>query len=229
MGNPGYILYSSPGTAGMAPHAALEEIGADFEIRLVDITKGQHYDEEYLALNPNARVPTLVDGDAVLFESAAILMYLSDKHPEAALAPDVGTIERGHYYQWLTFLTNSVQQTLMRYHQTYQFADEENAAANVKANAMRWLDGWWRKLDVALDPGPYLLGSTYYGCDLYLYMLTQWSLGTASAATDHDNLHRLIELVRERPAVQRMLTTEGMADGYLLTLPPKRVQDSPLV
>ena len=58
----------------MAPHAALEEIGADFEIRLVDITKGQHYDEEYLALNPNARVPTLVDGDAVLFESAAILM-----------------------------------------------------------------------------------------------------------------------------------------------------------
>ena len=60
-------------------------------------------------------------------------------------------------------------------------------------------------------------------------MLTQWSLGTASAATDHDNLRRLIELVRERPAVQRMLTTEGMADGYLLTLPPKRAQDSPLV
>ena len=69
--------------------AALEEIGADYELSLVDTSAGQHRSPEYLRINPNGLLPTLVTQDgAALCESAAILLYLCDRHPEAKLAPE---------------------------------------------------------------------------------------------------------------------------------------------
>ena len=65
-------LYYYPGNASLLPHMALREAGAPFELRLVDRTKNAQNSAEYLALNPNGRIPTLIDGDLVLFETAAI-------------------------------------------------------------------------------------------------------------------------------------------------------------
>ncbi len=108
-----YQLHYFPANANAAPHMVLEEIGAKYELCLVDRATKAQKSKEYLKINPNGRIPTLVDGDLVLFEAAAIVLHLADRHPEAGLAPAVGTADRSRFYQWLTFLTNSLQEELM--------------------------------------------------------------------------------------------------------------------
>ena len=89
-----YQLYYSPGKANLAPHMLLEEIGAPYELVAVDTERGAHRDAAYLKLNPNGRLPVLVDGDLVLYETAAICLHLADRHPEAGLAPALGSAAR---------------------------------------------------------------------------------------------------------------------------------------
>jgi glutathione S-transferase len=92
-----YKLFYSPGSAAIAPHAALEETGAPFELVRVDMQAGGPKRPEYLALNPHGRVPTLVADGAPVYEAAAICMLLAERHPEAGLAPRPGTRARALY------------------------------------------------------------------------------------------------------------------------------------
>ena len=78
-------LYYYPGNASLVPHMMLREIGVQFELRLVDRGQNAQQSPEYLKLNPSGRIPVLVDGDHVLFETAAIALYLADRFPEAGL------------------------------------------------------------------------------------------------------------------------------------------------
>ena len=78
---------------------ALEELGVDFELVLVDRTSEQQKSSEYLNLNPTGRIPTLVDGDLVIYESAAICLHLCDKHPQANLVPANGDPARAQTRQ----------------------------------------------------------------------------------------------------------------------------------
>jgi glutathione S-transferase len=98
-----YTLYYSPGTASMAVHLALIEIGAPHRLELVDFERKAQRSEAYLRLNPLGQVPTLVIDDRPYTESAALLMMLADRHPEADLAPPPGTPERNAWYQWQVF------------------------------------------------------------------------------------------------------------------------------
>src|SRR6516165_3522905 len=80
-------LYYAPGACSLAPHIALEEVGAPFELSRIDLTANQQNSPEYLRINPKGRVPALVDGDWVLAEAPAILRYIAARHPAAALRP----------------------------------------------------------------------------------------------------------------------------------------------
>ena len=89
-------LHYFPGNASMAPHVLLEEIGAPFELALVDRTVQAHHSPDYLKLNPNGKIPVLVDGELVLYETAAICLYLAQRHPGAHLLPEAGTAAHAH-------------------------------------------------------------------------------------------------------------------------------------
>ena len=82
-----YGLHYYPANANAAPHMLLEEIGAQYELILVDRAVNGQKSKEYLKINPMGRIPTLVDQDLVLFEAAAIVLHLVDAHPDAGLAP----------------------------------------------------------------------------------------------------------------------------------------------
>jgi glutathione S-transferase len=102
-------LHYYPSTAAMMPHILLEEIGVPYQRVLVDRMKDAHKAPDYLQLNPNGLIPVLIDGDLVLYETAAICLHLSDTHPQAGLAPPLGSPERAHGYKWLMWLTNTRQ------------------------------------------------------------------------------------------------------------------------
>jgi len=210
-----YALYYYPGNASMAPHMALEEIGAPFELRLVDRAKNAHKAPDYLRLNPNGLIPVLADSDLVLFESAAICLHLADRHPEAKLVPPLGTAERAQLYKWLIHLTNTVQAELITYFYPERQTDDAAAATQVKAHAEARVGGMLDRIEAALaERGPYLLGDAVSVADLYLLMLSRWTRGFAKPARNRPALRRLLDRVAERPAVQRVFAKEGVAAPF---------------
>ena len=102
-----YTLYYSPGSASMVVHLVLLELGVPYSLEKVDFDKGAQRSAEYLRLNPRGQVPTLVIDGEPHIESAALLMLLAERHPEARLAPAPGSPLRADWYQWIAFCTNS--------------------------------------------------------------------------------------------------------------------------
>ena len=213
-------LHYYPGTAAMTPHILLEEIGAPFELVLVDRMADAHKAPAYLKLNPNGLIPVLTDGDLVLYESAAICLYLCDSYPQAALAPAVGTVARAHFYKWLAWLTNTLQTTLIVYFYPERWVNEGNVAgaAEVKAQAQRKVGALLDQLDAELarHGGPWLLGENYSALDPFAMMLCRWTRGFSSApARDRPHLAPYLQRVLARPAVQRVFAAEQLAQPWV--------------
>jgi glutathione S-transferase len=102
-------LYFNPQSRAVIARWMLDECGVDYQIVLVDLLKGEHKTPEFLGINPAGKLPALVDGDARIFESAAICLYLGDKFPEANLAPRIGAPERGRYLSLMVYSTSQVE------------------------------------------------------------------------------------------------------------------------
>lgn len=106
-------LYGTPPTRALRVMWLLNELGLDYEMLPVSILQGENRQPDFLALNPAAKVPVLVDGSLVLTESAAIQLYLAEKHPEAGFIPEV-LEDRTQMYRWIFFLMSEIEQPLWR-------------------------------------------------------------------------------------------------------------------
>jgi len=203
-----YVLHYSPGTASMVVHLALLEAGLPHRLELVDF--GQPRSADYLRLNPRGQVPTLVAGDEVITESAAILLWLGDRHPEAGLAPAIDDPLRGLYLQTVAALSNPLMATyrLWFYPQDLDHAEHPPA---LRAALQARIEASWARFDAQLaDRGPYLLGERFSGADLYATMLMRWSRNMPRTALAWPALARLAGLVKARPSWQRLCEVEGL-------------------
>ena len=210
-----YELFYSPDTASLAPHFVLEEIGAPFSLTLVDRARDAQKSPTYLARNPLGRVPTLVDGDLVLFESAAICLHLADRHPEARLAPRLATDERAHLYKWLMLLTNTVQPDHMAFFYPERYTTDSNGIDAVAAASEQRLSRTYAVIDEALRrDGPYLLGRDASVADFYLLMLIRWGAKQRNHPKYFSGIRRCAELLLQRASVQRAATTERLEPIY---------------
>ena len=106
-------LYGAPPTRALRVIWLLNELGLKYEMRPVNILAGETKGDEFRSLNPAAKVPVLVDGDIVLTESAAIQLYLAEKHAEAGFIPDAPE-DRAQMYRWIFFLVTEIEQPLWR-------------------------------------------------------------------------------------------------------------------
>jgi glutathione S-transferase len=204
-------LYYIPGAASLAVHAALEEVGAEYRLVRVFKQHGKIEPAELGRLNPHRRVPTMVDDGLVMYESAACVMHLSDLHPQAGLAPPVGTHERALWYRWLTYLTNTVQAAFMVYFYPTRVTDDEGASATIARTTAASLAEMRDFLERELAAGgPYLLGERFTSADLYLCMLTRWGRRLDPKWWDQPMLGAHFWRVRERPALQRVWEQEGL-------------------
>jgi glutathione S-transferase len=101
----GITLYHSPASRAFMAYWMLEELGVPFDVRTVDIRKGEQKQPDYLKLNPAGKVPTLTDGEVVVSENPAIAIYLADRYGYGGLAPRIEDPERGAYLKWMVFST----------------------------------------------------------------------------------------------------------------------------
>jgi len=106
-------LYGFGPTRSLRAQWGLRELGLEFEFIPVNLQAGEHKRPEFLAINPAGKVPVLIDGDLVLTESAAIVLYLAEKYPEKGLMP-TALKDRAQVYRWVMFAMTELEQPLWR-------------------------------------------------------------------------------------------------------------------
>lgn len=216
-----FELHHCPSSAAMAPHLLLEELGVPFTLTPVDPAQKAHKTPAYLALNPNGLIPVLVDrrhgGELVLYETAAICLHLVDTHPQAALAPPLGSAARAHFYKWLVWLTNTLQATLIVYFYPERWADDAAAIAQVQAHAQARVAPLLDQIDAELarHGGPWLLGAHFSAVDAYAFMLCRWTRRFDRPARSLPALASYLERCLARPAFPAVMVREGLVAPYV--------------
>ena len=206
-----YSLYYAPGAASLVVHWLLIELGAPHELRLVDTQARQHKSAEYLALNPNGVVPTLVDDGKPLYEAAALVLHLADRHAESGLAPALGDAQRGEYLQWVLNLANTLQSPLRLW--WYPQDIDEAQADVIREGAGRRIEATWDRLDAHLAAnGPYLLGERVSAADFYLTMLMRWTRNMPRPGHEWPQLAALAQRMKARPSFKTLYEREGLTE-----------------
>ncbi|WP_269532173.1 glutathione S-transferase family protein [Chitinimonas sp. BJYL2] len=211
-------LHFVPSTASLTPHILLEELGIPFELVEIDKDGGELDSPAYRKLNPNGLIPVLRDGDLVLFETAAICLHLADTHPDAALMPPLATPERAETYKWLSWLSTTLQQTLILYFYPQRWADNEAGAEVVKCCARDKTLLLLEQIDTQLASHgqPWLLGTQFSLVDIYAMMLCRWTRNFPERkARDFTHIKPWLDRVLARPAVQRAFAREGLVAPFV--------------
>jgi GSH-dependent disulfide-bond oxidoreductase len=182
----------------------LEEAGLPYEAMPVDTRKGQQHSPDYLSINPNAKVPAIVDGDVTVFDSNAILLYLGEK--TGKFMPPAGDKMRGELLSWMMFIASGVGPYAGQSVHFRMYAPEKNEYAlnRYAFEAQRHFG----IIDARLAKQKYMLGDTYTIVDMALW---GWAraiplvLGETAWAK-FPNLKRLIDEISARPAAQKAAT-----------------------
>ena len=206
-----YRLYYYPLNASMAPHMVLNAIGAEHRLYMVDRKSEAQKSVDYMKLNPTGRIPTLVDGDQAIFESAAICVHLAEIHPEANLIPEIGSDERALFFQWLMYLTSTLQAELMIYFYPGRHMREGAETGHAVRQQEARLMEMWKLLDAELADRPFLVGQTPSVCDYFLFMLAIWSDELPKPALAFANLNPYLKKIARLPAVVNACEVEGFS------------------
>ncbi|WP_444912422.1 glutathione S-transferase family protein [Microbulbifer sp. PAAF003] len=206
-----YHLYYYPLNASMAPHFILEELKADFELITVDRKSNAQKSQDYLALNPSGRIPTLIDNGQPLFESAAICIHLSETNPSSNLIPEIGSPDRALFFQWMMYLTNTVQAELMVYFYPQKHTTDERGVKNITQAQEIRITEMLKLLDNELEGKDYLVGRSISACDFFLFMLPVWSDEFKRPPLSFKNLARYLRKLALRDSVVSVCKKEGLS------------------
>ncbi|KQV54077.1 glutathione S-transferase family protein [Duganella sp. Root336D2] len=205
-----YTLYYGRGTASLAIHAALKEIGAPYQLVEVDIEAGQQRSPEYLRINPQGKVPALIIDGKPFTESAALMMMLAERHPQSNLAPPAASLARAEWYELIMMLANSLGNNFRLWFYPADLAGTKEDGALRSAIQQR-IESTWAMLDARLaDNGPYLLGESFSGADLMLTMYMRWSRNMARPATAWPAMQKYADMMRARPSWRHITQVEAL-------------------
>jgi glutathione S-transferase len=200
------VFYTNPMSRGRIARWMLEEVGEPYRAVLLDYGPPMRT-AEYLALNPMGKVPTIVHGDTVVTECAAICAYLADAFPEAGLAPDPA--RRGAYYRWLFFAAGPLEAAVTNRSLGVQ-VPEERAGMVGYGDLERVTD----TLEAALDGREFVAGDRFSAADVYVGSHVGWGLQFGSI-DDRPAFRAYSERLRGRPAAIRARQLDDAA------MPPK--------
>lgn len=203
-------LHYFPDNASLAPHLLLAETRADYELRLVDRKSNAQKSKDYLKLNPAGRIPTLVHDDLVVFESPAICIYICEIDLASQFIPPLGHANRPLFFQWLTYLNNTLQSEFMLWRYPENHTTDAKGLEAIKAAQDPRLVGIFALLDNELGKKRYLLGDTVSACDHFLFMLALWSEKISRPPTLFPHLLRFMRGMSQRAAVQRVCEIENI-------------------
>jgi len=152
-------LYHSPNTRSSGSLTLLEELGAPYELHVLNMKAGEQRQPAYLAINPMGKVPALRHGDALITEQVAIFLYLADLFPEAGLAPPIRDPLRGPYLRWMVFYAACFEPAVID-------RSTQKDPAPLSMSPYADFDTMFKTLTGQLAKGPYLLGERFSAADV---------------------------------------------------------------
>ena len=194
-----FYYHPSPNPAKVA--LFLEEAGLPYELMPIDTRKGEQFKPEFLAVNPNAKTPAIVDGDATVFDSNAILLYLAEK--SGKFLPKDSPAARGEMLSWLMFVATGIgPYSGQAVHFKHHAPEKLPYAVN---RYMHEAERHWGIIDAQLAKHRYMLGDKYTLVDMAVW---GWARAVPfifgdDAWTKLPNLKRLFDEISARPAAQR--------------------------
>lgn len=213
-----YQLYYYPGNASLAPHLLLEEMDVEYQLVLVDRKSNAHKSPDYLRLNPAGRIPTLIDNETVIFESAAICLYLCEQHPDTDLIPGLQSSDRARFYQWLMYLNNTVQAELMIYFYPEKHTNDKFGIPNIIAAQQGRVTDMFALLDKELGDKDFLIANKLSVCDFFLFMLSIWADELPIPPLSYPNIRRYLISMAKRPSIISVCEKEKIdLEPYNLT------------
>ena len=190
-------FYTNPMSRGLTVQWLLEELGAPYEMKVLDFDKREQKSPAYLAINPMGKVPAIVHRGVVVTESAAICVYLADVFPKAGLAPALDDPRRGTYLRWFFFGAGCVEPAVV---------DKMFARTPVeRAGAIGYgtYESTLATLATALTPGPFILGDRFSAVDVYVGSQIYWGM-MAKGIEPRPLFEQYTARCTSRPAFQRV-------------------------
>lgn len=198
-----WTFYTAAGTCAQAVHIALRETQIDFDLALLDFGTQQQRSPAFLAVNPRGRVPALVTDQGVLTETPALLAFIAQQCPEAALAPLGDAFAWAQLQSFNSYLCSTVHVAHAHRRRGSRWADDAAAIEAMQrkvpqnmAEAFAYIEAEWLQ-------GPWVFGDRYSIADPYLFTIGQW---LEADGVDVRPLPRLLAhrgRMLARPAVQR--------------------------
>ena len=192
---PRVTFFYAPQTRAGGTLALFEELGADYELHLLDLKTGQQRQPEYLAINPMGKVPAILHGGALVTEQPAVFIYLADLYAEAGLAPPIGDPLRGPYLRWLVFYGSCFEPAV-----TDKSLQREPASTSTCGYGD--YDTMLKTVVDQLEKGPYLLGERFSAADVLWGTALNWTT-MFKLVPELPVIRAYIDRVLARPGVQR--------------------------
>lgn len=191
-----YTLYGAAGSGSVAVEATLELIGIPYEVIEIATWESDANRERVGQVNPMRQIPALVlPSGELLTESAAILMWLADAHPEAKLCPAIGDPRRAQYLRWMVFLPAAIYSMYWVRDVPSRLAHGGDAEQVIKDRTAERIAHCWHQMEQQITPGQYLLGDTLTVLDLYVDVLSRWTPGRARFAREAPKLAQVVARV----------------------------------
>lgn len=204
------VFFHYPLSRARIVHWMLEEIGAPYTVKLVNMEKGEHKRPEFLAINPMGKLPAIQHGSTVVTEAAAICAYLADAFPAANLAPPSNSPERGTYYRWMFFGAGCVEAA------TVDRLFNRPPVDRPSTLGYGTYDDTMNALEKALAPGPFILGERFSAADVYVGSQIAWGM-RMKGIEPRPAFQQYVGMLTERPAFKRVVAQN---EEYLKQLQP---------
>lgn len=199
-----YILYGDLGSGAFSIEAALAEAGAPLEFRSVSLEKDEQKSDAFLAINPSGKIPALqLPEGGIVTETAALLILIAERHPEANLLPAPGTPERGQALRWLAFMASEIYPIVEIADYPERFFADHKSAAILGLSAKRRIRDRLILVEAAVQ-GPWFLGENFSALDIYAAMFSRWREAREGGWRD-DYLPKICAIanaLKERPAIK---------------------------
>ena len=201
-------LFFSPGTRAVRARWVLEEIGAPYQLSVVNLRRGAHKSKDYLKIHPLGKVPALEIDDTIVFESLGICLYLADRFVHAVLAPVVtDRRRRADYCTWMAFSAGTLEPAIFEQLRAKK-ARDRGIASIALGPALTPFDDVASYMERHLAERPFLLGDEMTAADIMNGSMMAWAQDIG-LLEGRDSIRAWVANLRARPAYSRAMQSTG--------------------
>ena len=201
-------LYYAVHTCALASHIALEDAGAEYSTVRINFAAEEQRKPEYLAINPKARVPSLVTERGILTETPAMLAFVAQSFPKARLAPLDDPFAFAEVQAFNSYLCATLHVAHAHRMRGYRWADDPAAIEAMKRKVPDSVSACYELIESKMLRGPWVMGDAYTICDPYLFTVAQWMEGDSIDPARFPKVRDHRQRMSERAAVRKAIAVQ---------------------